>query len=140
MCQQHMSSDGVHDNCTVSVSYMYMYMRVTHAHKHTHTHTHTRTHIYICKQLPSNQSFDKQISSHQKGGGVSRWGEWVRKATAYKYDTCTLIGVHSTMYLVDPIKVHVSYTYTHTHTVVVDLPTLATLQSPKPLVLRDMGL
>ena len=41
----------------------------------------------LCKQLPSNQSFDKQISSHQKGGGVSRWGEWVGKATAYKFDT-----------------------------------------------------
>ena len=66
--------------------------------------------VCICKQLPSNQSFDKQISSHQKGGGVSRWGEWVGKATAYKFDTCTLIGVHSTMHLVDPIKVHVSYT------------------------------
>ena len=64
----------------------------------------------VCKQLPSNQSYDKQISSHQKGGGVSRWGEWVGKATAYKFDTCTLIGVHSTMHLVDPIKVHVSYT------------------------------
>ena len=62
----------------------------------------------ICKQLPSNQNFDKQISSHQKGGGVSRWGEWVGKATAYKFDTCTLIGVHSTMHLVDLIKVYVS--------------------------------
>ena len=66
--------------------------------------------VCFCKQLPSNQSFDKQISSHQKGGGVSRWGECVGKATAYKFDTCTLIGVHSTMHLVDPIKVHVSYT------------------------------
>ena len=64
----------------------------------------------ICKQLPSNRSFDQQISSHQKGGGVSRWSDWVGKATAYKFDTCTLIGVHSTMHLVDPIKVHVSYT------------------------------
>ena len=27
--------------------------------------------VCVCKQLPSNQSFDKQISSHQKGGGVS---------------------------------------------------------------------
>ena len=59
--------------------------------------------VCVCKQLPSNQSFDKQISSHQKGGGVSRWGEWVGKATAYKFDTCTLIGVHSTMHLMDPI-------------------------------------
>ena len=32
------------------------------------------------------------------------------KATAYKFDTCTLIGVHSIMHLVDPIKVHVTYT------------------------------
>ena len=64
----------------------------------------------ICKQLPSNQSVDKQISSHQEGGGVSRWGECIRKATAYKFDTYTLIEVHSTMHLVDPIKVHVSYT------------------------------
>ena len=48
----------------------------------------------VCKQLPSNQSFDKRISSHPKGGGVSRWGEWVGKATVYKFDTCTLIGVH----------------------------------------------
>ena len=71
--------------------------------------------VCVCKQLPSNQSFDKQISSHQKGGGVSRWGEWVEKATAYKYDTCTLIGVHSTMHLVDPIKVHVSYTCACVH-------------------------
>ena len=69
--------------------------------------------VHACKQLPSNQSFDKQISSHQKGGGVSRWGEWVGKATAYKFDTCTLIGVHSTMHLVDPIKVHVPYTYVY---------------------------
>ena len=66
--------------------------------------------VFVCKQLPSNQSFNKRISSHQKGGGVSRWGEWVGKTTAYKFDTCTLIGVHSTMHLVDPIKVHVSYT------------------------------
>ena len=41
--------------------------------------------VCVWKQLPSNQSFDKQISSHQKGGGVSRWGEWIRKATAYKW-------------------------------------------------------
>ena len=52
----------------------------------------------------------------QKGGGVSRWGEWVGKATAYKFDTGTLIGVHSTMHLVDPIKVHVSYTCMHSCT------------------------
>ena len=66
--------------------------------------------VCVCKQLPGNQSFDKLISSHQNGGGVSRWGNWVGKAIAYKFDTCTLIGVHSTMHLVDPIKVHVSYT------------------------------
>ena len=63
--------------------------------------------VCVCKQLPSNQSFDKQISSHQKGGGVSRWGEWVRKATAYKFDTCTLIKVREMHGRVDPIKVYV---------------------------------
>ena len=62
--------------------------------------------IHVCEQLPSNQSFGKQISSHQKGsgGGVSRWGEWVGKATAYKFDTWTLIGVHLTMHLVDQLR------------------------------------
>ena len=68
--------------------------------------------VCVCKQLPSNQSFDKQISSHQKGGGVSKWGECVGKATAYKFDTCTLIGVHSTMHLVDPIEVYMYVSYT----------------------------
>ena len=46
--------------------------------------------VCVCKQLPSNQSFDKRVSSHQMGGGVSRWGEWVREATPYRFDTCTL--------------------------------------------------
>ena len=32
-----------------------------------------------------------------------------RRGTAYNFDTCTLIGVHSTMHLLDPIKVHVAY-------------------------------
>ena len=32
------------------------------------------------------------------------------KATAYKFDTCILIGVHPTMHLVDPIKVYVLHT------------------------------
>ena len=42
--------------------------------------------LCVCEQLPSNQSLAKRIlvSSHQKGGGVSRCGEWIRKATAYK--------------------------------------------------------
>ena len=62
-----------------------------------------------CKQLPSNQSFDKQISSHQKSGDVSWWGNG-SKATAYNFVTC-MQGVHSTMHLVDSItcKVHVTY-------------------------------
>ena len=67
--------------------------------------------VCVCAFVSSCQatiSFDKQTSSHQKGGGVSRWGEWVGKATAYKFDTCTLIGVYWTMHLVDPIKVQVS--------------------------------
>ena len=53
----------------------------------------------VCKQSPSNQSFDKQISSHQKGGGVSRWGEWVGKATAYKFDTCVCVCVCKHVYV-----------------------------------------
>ena len=57
--------------------------------------------VHAC--LPSNQSFDKQISSHQEGGDVSRWGKWVGKATAYKFDTCAVVGVHSTMHFMDPI-------------------------------------
>ena len=61
---------------------------------------------FVSMQLPSNQSSDKQIFSHQKGGGVSRWREWIGKATAYKFDTRTLIGVHSSMHLMDQIKVH----------------------------------
>ena len=78
--------------------YMHAYVRAC-------THVHTNAFAYpllLVKQLPSNQSFDKQISSHQNGGGVSRWGEWVRKATAYKFDTCTLIGVHEMHGQVDP--------------------------------------
>ena len=67
--------------------------------------------LCVCKQLSSNQSFDRQIYIHKKGGGVSTWGEWLGKATAYKCDICTLIGVYLTMHLVDPIEVHVSYTY-----------------------------
>ena len=31
-------------------------------------------------------------------------GEWVGKATAYKFDTFAIVGVHSTMHLVDPIQ------------------------------------
>ena len=46
---------------------------------------------------------------------VGAQGEWVGKATAYKFDTCTLIGFHSTMHLVDPIKVHVSHTCVCAH-------------------------
>ena len=60
----------------------------------------------VCQQLPSNQSFEKRISSHQKGGGLSRWGELVGKATAYKFDTYTLAA---TMHLVDLTKAYVSY-------------------------------
>ena len=65
--------------------------------------------LCACKQLSSNQSFDRQIYIHKKGGGISTWGEWVGKVTAYKCDICTLTGVYLTMHLVDPIEVHVSY-------------------------------
>ena len=52
----------------------------------------------ICKQLPSNQHFDKKIFSHQKGGGVSRWvnGSERQMFTSlmhvmYLFSTCTCL-------------------------------------------------
>ena len=68
--------------------------------------------VYFCKQLPSNQSFliSKYLAARRVVVSVGGVNAWVRKATAYKFDTCTLIGVHSTMHLVDLIKVLVSYT------------------------------
>ena len=56
----------------------------------------------ICTLLPSNQSFYKQITSHEKGGGVSGVGQWWGKATEYKIGVTGLIGVHSNMHLVHP--------------------------------------
>ena len=44
---------------------------------------HTENNIF-CILLPSNQNFDKQISSQQRGGGVSRVGQWVWMAMEYK--------------------------------------------------------
>ena len=63
--------------------------------------------VLFCKQLPSNQSFDKQISSHQKGGGVSRWGEWVEKGNCLQAQNMHLIWGPLDHDLVDPIKVHI---------------------------------
>ena len=53
---------------------------------------------------PTTKVLISKISGHQKGGGVSRWREWIGKATAYKFVTRTLIGVHLTMHLMDPIN------------------------------------
>ena len=41
---------------------------------------------------------------------VCVWDEWVENQLVYKLDTSTLFRVHSAVYLVDPIKVHVSCT------------------------------
>ena len=41
----------------------------------------------LCKQLPGNQSFDRQISAYKKGGGVRRVRQWIGLATAYKFVT-----------------------------------------------------
>ena len=35
---------------------------------------HTCVCVCVCKQLPGNPSFDRQISAHEKGGGVRRVG------------------------------------------------------------------
>ena len=40
--------------------------------------------VHAYTPLPSNQNFDKQISSQWRGGGVSRVGQWVRMAMEYK--------------------------------------------------------
>ena len=67
--------------------------------------------VCVCVFVSSCQATKVLISKYlATSGGVSRWDEWVRKATAYKFDTCTLIGVHEMHGRVDPIKVHVSYT------------------------------
>ena len=45
----------------------------------------------VCVLVSSCQAAKVLISkksSHQKSGGISRWGEWVGKVTAYKFDTC----------------------------------------------------
>ena len=34
--------------------------------------------VQACKQLPGNQSFDRQISVHEKGGEVRMVGQWIR--------------------------------------------------------------
>ena len=41
--------------------------------------------------LPSNQSFYRQITSHEKGGGVSGVGQWRGTATEYKIVVTGLI-------------------------------------------------
>ena len=66
--------------------------------------------IGICKQLSGNQSFDRQISAHKKGGGVMRVGQWIRTSNCLQVCYMTLIGVHFTMHLVDPYYCRVTYT------------------------------
>ena len=40
--------------------------------------------IIVCTLLPGNQSFYRQLSRQQKGGGVGRVGQWIQMATEYK--------------------------------------------------------
>ena len=62
-----------------------------------------RAYVYVCVcvLVSSCQATKVLISKYlaKKGGGVSRWGEWVRKATAYKFDTyvraCACVCVYS---------------------------------------------
>ena len=54
----------------------------------------------VCKQLPGNQTFNRQISAYEKGGGVRGVGQWIQSGNCLQYTT--LIGVHSTMHRVDP--------------------------------------
>ena len=58
--------------------------------------------VCVCKQLPDNQSFDRQISAYEKGGGVRRVGQWISTCKCLQVCYMTLIGVHSTMHRVDP--------------------------------------
>ena len=55
-----------------------------------------------CKQLPGNQSFDRQISAHEKGGGVRRVGQWIQTGNCLQVCYMTLTGANSTMHLIDP--------------------------------------
>ena len=61
-----------------------------------------------CKQLPSiNVLISKYLTTRRvvvSVGGVNG------SERQLKFDTCTLIGVHSTIHLVDPIKVHINDT------------------------------
>ena len=61
--------------------------------------------LYVCVCLPGNQSFDRQISAYEKGGGVKRVGQWIQTGSRLQVCYMTLIGVHLTMHLMDPINV-----------------------------------
>ena len=75
---------------------------------------------YTCKQLPVNQRFDRQISVYEKGGGVRRVGQWIWTGNCLEVCYMALIGVYSTMHLMDPNQTHVTYTvYTCTDHVLV---------------------
>ena len=58
--------------------------------------------VSVCKQLPGNQSFDKHLSAHEKGGSVRRVGQWIQTGNCLQVCYMISIGVHSTMHLVDP--------------------------------------
>ena len=58
--------------------------------------------ISACTLLPSNQSFYRQKTSHEKGGPISGVGLWWGTATKYKIVVTGLIGVQLTMHLMHP--------------------------------------
>ena len=49
-------------------------------------------HSLTAKLLVSNQSFDKQISAHKKGGGVRRVGQWIGTGNCLQVCYKTLTG------------------------------------------------
>ena len=58
--------------------------------------------MHTCNQLPSNQTFDRQIPAHEKGGCVRRVGQWVWTGNCLQVCYMTIIEVHLTMHLVEP--------------------------------------
>ena len=77
--------------------------RTSHMHVITiHIRTNHNSSCLATKVLISKYPATRRVVVSVSGG------KWVGKATAYKFVTCTLIEVHSTMHLVDPINIHVS--------------------------------
>ena len=48
----------------------------------------------VCKQLPGNQSFDRQVSANKKSCGVRRVRQWIQTGNCLQVCYVTVIGVH----------------------------------------------